>query len=64
MSRQLRPSAVGCGKGKPQPVTGAGGAAEDRRARLNRNVGASAVISTPQRGTISSKAGDRLSFRR
>ena len=36
-------------RGKPRPVTGAGGAAEGRRARLSRNVVVSAVISTPQR---------------
>ena len=41
-----RPAAA---RGKPRPVTGAGGAAEGRRARLSRNVVVSAVISTPQR---------------
>jgi hypothetical protein len=59
MSRRLRPSAVGCGKGEPRPITGAGGAAEGRRARLNTNVVVSAVISTPPRVTTPSKAGDR-----
>ena len=46
MSRRLRPPAAGRSKGDAAAVTGAGGAAEGRRARLNAYVVMRAVIST------------------
>jgi hypothetical protein len=61
MSRRLRPSAVGRGKGDAAAVTGAGDAAEDRRARFNPHVIMSAVISTlnvrPCRARLTPGAG-------
>jgi hypothetical protein len=61
MSRRLRPPAVGRSKGDAAAVTGAGGAAEGRRARLNAHVVMSAVMSTlnvrPCRARLANGAG-------